>query len=211
MFDLEEKISEWRKQMLAAGIKSPVPLEELEIHLREEIETQIKSGANAQRAFEVAIQQIGKVNMLKNEFKKASLTRENLEWKLFQIIIAVASTLIPLPSICGILFKTRLELTSGQQISILAAATTLSMLAWSGRLAYRIFPAFRAKRIRIAIACLCFVLFLLWSGFFHIMLPHYDFTKSQLFVTTAWGLFIPAGTVVGLVWGIETAARKKLH
>ena len=35
MFNLEEKISEWRKQMLAAGIRSPVPLEELEIHLRE--------------------------------------------------------------------------------------------------------------------------------------------------------------------------------
>ena len=38
MFDLEQSITNWRKQMLAAGIKSPVPLEELEIHLREEIE-----------------------------------------------------------------------------------------------------------------------------------------------------------------------------
>jgi len=37
MFSLEKSISEWRRQMLAAGIKTPVPLEELEIHLREEI------------------------------------------------------------------------------------------------------------------------------------------------------------------------------
>jgi hypothetical protein len=33
--------------MLSAGIKSSVLLEELEIHLREEIATQIKSGTNA--------------------------------------------------------------------------------------------------------------------------------------------------------------------
>ena len=37
MFSLEKSIAGWREQMLAAGIKAPVPLEELEIHLREEI------------------------------------------------------------------------------------------------------------------------------------------------------------------------------
>jgi hypothetical protein len=41
MFDLEKSIAEWRTQMLAAGIKTPVPMEELEIHLREEIEQQM--------------------------------------------------------------------------------------------------------------------------------------------------------------------------
>jgi hypothetical protein len=59
MFDLEQAISEWRRQMLAAGIKSPVPLEELESHLREEIERQIQSGADGQKALEMASQQIG--------------------------------------------------------------------------------------------------------------------------------------------------------
>jgi hypothetical protein len=61
MFDLEKSIAEWRKQMLAVGIKSPVPLEELEIHLREEIERQIKSGLNEQNTFEISVQQIGQV------------------------------------------------------------------------------------------------------------------------------------------------------
>ena len=51
MFDLEQSIAEWRQQMLAAGIKTPVPLEELEIHLREEIERQMKSGLNEQTGF----------------------------------------------------------------------------------------------------------------------------------------------------------------
>ena len=51
MFNLEQSIADWRQQMLAAGIRTPVPLEELEIHLRDEIERQMKSGSNAQLRF----------------------------------------------------------------------------------------------------------------------------------------------------------------
>src|SRR5665213_3752844 len=69
MFDLEQSIAEWRKQMLAAGIQTPVPLDELEIHLREEIELQIKSGLSKQRAFEAADQKLGQAGILKDEFK----------------------------------------------------------------------------------------------------------------------------------------------
>jgi hypothetical protein len=71
MFDLEQSIAEWRRQMLAAGIKTPVPLEELEIHLRDEIERQIKSGLNEQEIFNSAVQKIGQAGLLKTEFKKA--------------------------------------------------------------------------------------------------------------------------------------------
>src|ERR1700679_2335147 len=74
MFDLEQAIAEWRQQMLAAGIKSPVPLEELEIHLREEIEREMHSGMNEQKAFEISVQQIGQPKMLKSEFKKTERT-----------------------------------------------------------------------------------------------------------------------------------------
>ena len=71
MPDLEKSIAEWRRQMLAAGIKSPVPLEELEIHLREEIEQLMKSGLSGQDAFEIAIRQIGQPKRLNNEFEKS--------------------------------------------------------------------------------------------------------------------------------------------
>ncbi len=70
MFDLEKATADWRKQMLAAGIKSPVPLEELESHLREEIERQMKSGLDEQEIFNSAVQKIGQANLLKTEFKK---------------------------------------------------------------------------------------------------------------------------------------------
>jgi hypothetical protein len=71
MFDLEQSIMDWRRQMLAAGIKFPVPLEELEIHLREEIERQMKLGLNEQKAFEISVSRVGRPEILVGEFKKS--------------------------------------------------------------------------------------------------------------------------------------------
>ena len=71
MFNLEQSIAEWRRQMLAAGIKTPVPLEELESHLRDEIEQRMKSGLPGQCAFEISVPQIGQPQALSHEFKKS--------------------------------------------------------------------------------------------------------------------------------------------
>jgi hypothetical protein len=72
MFDLEKSIADWRKQMRSTGIKSPALVEELESHLRNEIERQMKAGVNSQRAFEEAVQQIGAPDALRNEFQRAN-------------------------------------------------------------------------------------------------------------------------------------------
>lgn len=72
--NLEENISSWRRQMLAVGIKTPVPLEELENHLREEIGRHLKSGLNEQAAFEISARQIGQPKALNNEFKQSERT-----------------------------------------------------------------------------------------------------------------------------------------
>ena len=37
MFNLDQSITEWRRQMLAAGIKTPALLDELESHLRDDV------------------------------------------------------------------------------------------------------------------------------------------------------------------------------
>ena len=86
MFDLEKAIADWRKQMLSAGIKTPVPLEELEIHLREEIERQMKSGLNEAEAFNSAVRQIGQASALKSEFAKAGGTGRKVFWFLLTAV-----------------------------------------------------------------------------------------------------------------------------
>jgi len=70
MFNLEQATADWRQKMLAAGIENPIPLEELELHLREEIERNVEAGMELNNAFEVATQSIGDAGMLKAEFKK---------------------------------------------------------------------------------------------------------------------------------------------
>lgn len=89
MFDLEQSIANWCRQMLAAGIKSPVPLEELEVHLREEIERQERAGLGGQQAFESAIQKIGNATALKKEFRNVEPWRQKLA-RLKSVWLALA-------------------------------------------------------------------------------------------------------------------------
>jgi hypothetical protein len=52
VFELEESIADWRVQLLAAGIETPVPLEETESHLRDGVDLQLESRINAQTGFQ---------------------------------------------------------------------------------------------------------------------------------------------------------------
>ena len=93
MFDLEQAIAEWRRRMLAAGIKTPVPLEELESHLRDDVEAQIDLGTDTQRAFESATRRIGPAMELRSEFQQANRTEpmnEQTKKQLRGILIIIA-------------------------------------------------------------------------------------------------------------------------
>jgi hypothetical protein len=84
MFDLEQSIGEWRRHMLAAGIKSPLLLEELESHLREEIERHMRTGFCASYAFDIAVGQIGKAQSIKTEFTK--IERNSMKRSMFMLL-----------------------------------------------------------------------------------------------------------------------------
>jgi hypothetical protein len=72
MFDLEQAVADWRQQMVAAGLQKGEALDELESHLREDIQQQIQAGLTTQRAFESAVERIGGAQVLKGEFAKVS-------------------------------------------------------------------------------------------------------------------------------------------
>ncbi|MEI9866698.1 MAG: hypothetical protein WDN00_19520 [Limisphaerales bacterium] len=95
MFNLEHSIVEWRQQMLAVGIKSPVPLEELELHLREDIERQIKVGLSEQTAFEISARLIGQPKMLKSEFKKGERTFVKTNLKCVVVLLIGIAAQLP--------------------------------------------------------------------------------------------------------------------
>jgi hypothetical protein len=81
MFNLEQAIATWRQKMLSAGIKAPVPLDELESHLRDEL-----AGRRVdQQTFDAVVAQFGNAHLLRSEFKKVN--RSSMKRK---IIIALA-------------------------------------------------------------------------------------------------------------------------
>src|SRR5438552_2273220 len=72
MFDLESQIRRWRSDLAAAMGNLPEPLDELESHLRDDIDRRIQLGADAQSAFEAARAQLGQAKRLAQEFARTS-------------------------------------------------------------------------------------------------------------------------------------------
>jgi len=70
MFNLNQAISEWRRQTAAGGIKAPDVLDELESHLRDAVAERMRSGLTGEQAFEAAAQQMGHGSVSENEFEK---------------------------------------------------------------------------------------------------------------------------------------------
>jgi len=210
MFDVKQSIAEWRRQMLAAGIKAPVPLEELESHLRDEIERQTKSGQSEEEAFKSAVQNIGPAFMVQNEFEKVEKTEEERKWKEGQIWSGAILGSLQLIVIGAILFNS--AMTFGQRISGLAAIITSILLVAVGRLSYRSFPVIRAPRMRT-------VFILIWGGvpgiiwcwiFSRFFLTAHEFPFGQWLTALLWCNCPPLGAFLGLIFGVETAARKKI-
>ena len=90
MFDLEQSITNWREQMFAAGIEAAA-LEELESHLREEIEQAMRSGMGAQQAFELSVDLIGKAARINDEFKKIGMDARS-PMRIVTLLMALCGT-----------------------------------------------------------------------------------------------------------------------
>src|SRR5512135_1001318 len=84
MFDLETTIAEWRRQMIAAGLRNPEALDELESHLRDDVEQQVFSGINEARAFELAVRRIGEAVELKREFVRGTVLTSTMSPKFLR-------------------------------------------------------------------------------------------------------------------------------
>jgi hypothetical protein len=94
MFDLEQAIADWRRRMLAAGIKSPAPLDELEAHLREDIERQVESGLDESEAFDLSVRKIGETHELKAEFAKINKIDGKAFMKNSQIVSKLSLAIV---------------------------------------------------------------------------------------------------------------------
>jgi hypothetical protein len=222
MFNLEQAVANWRRQLIIAGIKAPVPMEELEIHLREEIERQMQSGLSAQPAFGIAVEKIGQAPELKGEFKKISPPMEMPEIIRLAGVICVAVALFCQvftcsPIVFAFLFAHGLKVSLMTRLLPFAAwALTVATTVLSWKYNHKLLPVIHNQLLRGAIGIMCYVGCLLWIRFVLFHLPKgvaEDFSLGNLLLVTF--LLGSEWTVMGILGGIghglEKAASKKLE
>jgi hypothetical protein len=93
MFNLERSLAEWRRKMIACGIKTSALLDELESHLLDDIKQLEGLGSDQEHAFEAAIGRMGHAAMLNEEFKKVK-TSEEKQMKKIIITAGVVGVLV---------------------------------------------------------------------------------------------------------------------
>lgn len=144
MFNLETAIAEWRRKMTVAGIKTPVPLEELENHLREETEAQMRSGLAVDRAFALAVERIGDATRLRQEFEKAAdplIERKRKRLRAFAFFCALVIPYTVLP-IQWIIFQRegKIEITGSEWLLAFGSIVPTLLFIPAGRFVARILP-----------------------------------------------------------------------
>ena len=170
MFNLDQAIVEWRKGMAAGGIKTTAVLDELECHLREDMEQQVKAGASQMRAFDAAVNRIGKSDLLKAEFAKVAGAKQARTGKIIGMACCVFAGLYSM-ALAPHLFTID-ELSPAQRILGLSAValTFLSIVSW--RFSYKYLPVIRNQHTRRIAAIICGAAGLAWLLIFSNLLPN---------------------------------------
>src|SRR5579859_296319 len=206
MFDLEKAIADWRRQMLAAGIRAPVPLDELENHLREEIERQMKAEFNAEKAFGAAMQQIGQAHALENEFKKIGRPAEERKQNFMRIYFVVFPVFYSALCLYRLL---QIEMSPALRILGFAAVTLTALFIWSAPHIHKHLPLVRSRKMRMMIQGGGIVAWIISAGvFMNFILPQLALTESQLVVTVLW-LMMPAAVLANIGYGFSDVAHRQ--
>jgi hypothetical protein len=93
MFNLDSAIFEWRRAMSTDGFKGGALLDELESHVREDVDRQVQSGVGVEQAFDVAVSHMGRPGLLREEFSKVGQTGHLFDrWKYFLQTLASVQT-----------------------------------------------------------------------------------------------------------------------
>ena len=208
MFNLEQAMADWRRRMLAAGIKTPAPLDELESHLREDMERQVRAGWSAPQAFEAAVQRLGPPQALEAEFAKTAGLKETQERKQKRLCLVFAALAYLAPFVLS-LPKPWSRMDPGEQCLGLAALALTVVSMFSGLFLHRFLPVIPDQRLRTRVQFVGALPLFVWLCVFaYGVVPRVEWTVSQLSVATLWAVS-PLAIFGGLICGLDEAAARK--
>lgn len=206
MFNLDESIREWRLQMEARHVAATEALNELESHLREDIQHQLGSGLPEQKAFEAAVKNLGEADQLKREFNKAGSTDEVKQHRLLGALMGLFAAIYASVSGYGVLTH---EMTLGERTLGMGAIVLTVLLLFGIPALYQFLPVLPRKRNRLSVQVACVLPMIIWLMIScKWLLLRYDFDPSQLVVAILWTI-VPLGAVGGLSYGLDEAYYRK--
>ena len=203
MFNLEQAIAKWRQQMLLAGIKAPAVLDELESHLREEVERQLRTGMPAEQAFETAAQKIGPASALKSEFRKTGLS-SLVEKLMIAIAVLFAAFGVFLTSATMILCYTTLV----ERLAGFAALGFILLTVFGSRYFIPVVPVISRAGKRLAIQAACIAAgFGICTLYIQLIVSQFERPGQAIPVIGFWGV-LPIACGFGLASALERAVRR---
>jgi hypothetical protein len=206
-FDLQQAITEWRRQLARSGVNSCDVLDELESHLRDDLQQQMHSGVGPRQAFDAALQRLGQNDALKIEFKKANPTAEVLG-KLMSVVCIVLAGFIVWMS--GYTFL-QMELSPSDQIVAYAAVAVTLLVACGWRYAVPFLPVIASRPKRMTVGLGCIVSGIIFCNLFlHFVVPHFESQDRQLPAIGFWAVF-PIALFACLGLALMMSAEDREH
>ena len=205
MFNLEQAITEWRRQMTAGGIKSPAVLDELESHVREEMERLVRSGSDAEKAFEAAVRKIGPASALKNEFKKTAAAAVGEK-----LMIAAAVLVLAFGVFLSTLTVLLCYLTAAERLmGFIVIGLTFGIVCGWPALVSRL-PVIRPKRKLHAAQVGCLVAGFAVSTFYVqvILQPYFEHRTDGMLPPVGFLAIFPIAVGFALAAGLDRAVAR---
>ena len=204
-FQLNDAIAQWRRDLCSRGIETRA-LDELESHLREEIERQTSSGTAISRAFEISVLKIGSATTLEAEFgklKAARLARAEKCLRVYSVVFPVVYLYL------GSRGLFRVEMSFAERTMGFLAIVLTSLFVLATPHYHRFLPPIPNKLRRERIQLACTLGWIVAGGLFaNLALPHLNLSVSQVIVVFLW-LVTPCALLAGVGVGLGIAAQRK--
>jgi hypothetical protein len=142
MFDLNEQISKWRSTLSQSQTCHQTDIDELESHLREEIENLMASKLSEQEAFWVASHRLGDTNALAGEFAKINrntVLGNRLSWMGVGVLLYLVLTYLAAAASKGFLLLGVITGLRGYYPAIVSLSVTGVILTITVLLLYKAF------------------------------------------------------------------------
>jgi hypothetical protein len=205
MFDLESATAEWRQLMQAAGLGAADLLDELESHLRDEIDRQTQSGSSIEEGFQSAVRQIGSPQALRAEFAKAGSPEQGRLRKLAATAYSVE--LLAYTTLQARLLWNSAPAQTELWLGIAGLAFTLCAAYAGWRLAPRMMHVITNHAMRLSAAIAAILSTVAWiAAYAYFVLPRFEFTPGQFAAAFVWAL-LPMLVAPTLLVGIDAPER----